>query len=46
MNGQAGQSNPLEQMDFDGDEVKASVQSIASMLNIPPHPDHRQLLKV
>ncbi|XP_013422185.1 RNA transcription, translation and transport factor protein [Lingula anatina] len=38
-------ANPLDNMDFDSPDFKAGVMSLATMLNIPPHIDHRIVLK-
>ncbi|KAI0241919.1 RNA transcription, translation and transport factor protein, partial [Lamellibrachia satsuma] len=38
-------SNPLEGIDFDSADFKAGVKSLATLLQIPTHPDHLQLLK-
>jgi len=38
-------SNPLEKLDFNSPEFKAGVESLAKLLQIPPHPDHLVVLK-
>lgn len=38
-------SNPIDSMDFEGADFKAGVASLAQLLQIPPHPDHKQVLQ-
>lgn len=38
-------SNPLDNLDFNDPDFKAGVASLASLLQIPPHPDHLTQLK-
>lgn len=38
-------SNPLENMNFDDPDFKAGVMSIATLLQIPPHHDHKEVVK-
>jgi len=38
-------SNPLDNLDFQDPDFKAGVLSLATMLQIPPHPDHLVMLK-
>lgn len=38
-------TNPLDNMDFDSPDFKAGIISLASLLQVPPHPDHKEQLK-
>lgn len=38
-------TNPLESLDFEGPDFKAGVASLAPLLQIPPHIDHKVVLK-
>uniref|UniRef100_A0A0B6ZG48 RNA transcription, translation and transport factor protein n=1 Tax=Arion vulgaris TaxID=1028688 RepID=A0A0B6ZG48_9EUPU len=38
-------TNPLDNLDFEDAEFKAGIMSLATMLQIPPHHDHLDLLK-
>jgi len=41
----AQSSNPLDGVDVNDPDFKAGVMSLAGLLQIPPHPDHIQVLK-
>ncbi|XP_046688334.1 RNA transcription, translation and transport factor protein isoform X2 [Homalodisca vitripennis] len=38
-------SNPLDNMDFESNEFKAGVNSLAKLLEVTPHPDHLVTLR-
>jgi len=41
----AASDNPLDNLDYNDPAMIAGITSIASMLKIPPHQDHQQVLK-
>jgi len=41
----AAAANPLDSMDFNSADFKAGVASLATLLQIPHHPDHLVVLK-
>jgi len=44
-NPSGNQENPFEHLDFESEEFKAGVAQLATLLSIPPHPDHKQVLR-
>ncbi|CAH1793182.1 unnamed protein product [Owenia fusiformis] len=42
---QAMSSNPLEDLDFESADFKAGVASLATLLEVPPHTDHKIVCK-
>ncbi|XP_074657306.1 RNA transcription, translation and transport factor protein-like isoform X2 [Tubulanus polymorphus] len=38
-------TNPLDALDFEGPDFKAGVASLAQLLKVPPHTDHKEVLK-
>ncbi|KAF6018549.1 hypothetical protein EB796_023151 [Bugula neritina] len=44
--GVAPSSNPLDSLDFDDEAMKAGITTLATLLQIPPHHDHKEVLKV
>ncbi|KAF6029893.1 C14orf166 [Bugula neritina] len=41
----APSSNPLDSLDFDDEAMKAGITTLATLLQIPPHHDHKEVLK-
>uniref|UniRef100_A0A1I8G275 Type VI secretion system protein TssA n=1 Tax=Macrostomum lignano TaxID=282301 RepID=A0A1I8G275_9PLAT len=37
--------NPLDRLDFEADDFKRGVQELATLLKVPHHPDHKEVLK-
>ena len=42
----AASDNPLDNLDYDDPAMIAGITSVAMLLKIPPHHDHKQVLKV
>ena len=45
-NGTVKSDNPLDALDYDHPAMKAGISSLAALLQIPPHHDHKEVLKV